>query len=62
MDKKKREIQQARNVSEKYTDQILTMESWLNQQTGGDKEAMVGLKRMCYGDEFDEEEGGLREL
>jgi hypothetical protein len=62
MDKKKSETQQMMNETEKYSDQILSMEGWLKEQTGGDKEQMGNIMRMCYGDEFDEEEGGLREL
>ena len=62
MDKKKDETQHFRNETEKYTDQILSMEGWLKEHAGGDKEQMSNIMRMCYGDEFDEEEGGLREL
>lgn len=62
MDKKHGEIQKYRADAETFTDHILSMEGWLKQQTGGDREQMDNIKRMCYGDEFDEEEGGLREL
>lgn len=62
MDKKKGETRQFKKETERYTDQILSMEGWLKDQTGGDREQMASIMRMCYGDEFDEEEGGLREL
>jgi hypothetical protein len=62
MDKKNGEIQKCRADAEVFTDHILSMEGWLKQQMGGDREQMDNIKRMCYGDEFDEEEGGLREL
>jgi hypothetical protein len=62
MDKKKEETQEFRNRAEKYTDHILSMEGWLKESTGGDKEQLSGILRQCYDDEFDEEEGGLREL
>lgn len=62
MEKKRNETQLSRNEVEKYTDQVLSMEGWLKEQTGGDLEQMSNIKRMYYGDEFDEEEGGLREL
>lgn len=62
MEKKAEETQQARANAEKYTDQILTMEGWLKEQVGGEKEAMVNMLKMLYEDEFDEEEQGLREL
>lgn len=62
IEKKYREAAQYRSDTEKWTDKIMSMEGWLKEQTGGDKEAMSALMRMCYGDDFDEEEGGLREV
>jgi hypothetical protein len=62
VEKKSSETQQFRNEFEKYTDQILSMEGWLKGQIGGDAEQLNSLKREHYGDEYDEDEGGLREL
>lgn len=62
VEKKKNEVQQFQAEAEKYTDQILSMETWLKRHSGGDLEHLMQIKRMLYGDEFDEEEGGLREL
>lgn len=62
MDKKKEETQKFRSDAEKFTDHIFSMEGWLKDSTSGDKELMSGILRECYGDNFDEEEGGLREL
>lgn len=62
MDKKTKETQQFRNDADRFTDHILSMEGWLREHTGGDKEQMGNIMRLCYEDEFDEEEGGLREL
>ncbi|KAF2263641.1 meiotic nuclear division protein 1 [Lojkania enalia] len=62
LDKKREETMQFRDDAEKFTDQIISMERWLREQTGGDKEQMRNIMIMFYGDEFDEEEGGLREL
>ncbi|CAO2648985.1 Nn.00g099340.m01.CDS01 [Neocucurbitaria sp. VM-36] len=62
MEKKAAETQQSRINAEKYSDQILTMEAWLKEQMGGDKEAMMTMLQMLYEDEFDEEDQGLREL
>ncbi|KAF2877814.1 Mnd1 family-domain-containing protein [Massariosphaeria phaeospora] len=62
MDKKRDEAHKFRNDAEKHTDQILSMEGWLKDHLGGDKEQLGSIMQMCYGDEFDEEEGGLREL
>lgn len=62
MDKKKAETQKFKDETEKYTDQILSMEGWFKTTTGSDREQMLQIKQMCYGDDFDEDEGGLREL
>jgi len=62
VDRKDKETQQFRTEAEKYTDQIFSMEGWLKRQVGGDVEQMDHLKREHYGDEYDEEDDGLREL
>jgi hypothetical protein len=62
VDKKKNEAQQYQTEVDRYTDQILSMEGWLKERLSGDAEQMMQTKRMLYGDEYDEEEGGLREL
>jgi hypothetical protein len=62
MDKKNGQAQKHKADAEVFTDHILSMEGWLKEHTGGDKEQMSNIMRMCYGDEFDEEEGCLREL
>ncbi|KAF1942672.1 meiotic nuclear division protein 1 [Clathrospora elynae] len=62
MEKKATETHQARLDAEKFSDQILAMESWLKQNLGGDHETMMNMLKMLYDDEFDEEEQGLREL
>jgi hypothetical protein len=38
------------------------MESWIRSKFSGNLEAVVNIMKMLYDDEFDEEEGGLREL
>ena len=62
VDKKKHEAQQYQAEVDKYTDHILSMEGWLKERLSGDAEQVTQTKRMLYGDEFDEEEGGLREM
>ncbi|KAF2441318.1 hypothetical protein P171DRAFT_366862, partial [Karstenula rhodostoma CBS 690.94] len=62
VDMKKHEAQQYQAEVDKYTDQILSMECWLKERLSGDAEQMMQTKRLLYGDEFDEEEGGLREV
>jgi hypothetical protein len=62
MDKKMQETQDFKANTEKFTDHILGMEGWLKDSLGGDKEQLLQVMRMCYGDEFDEDEGCLHEL
>lgn len=60
---KRKELARSRKAeAEKWTEQILSMEGWFKKQVGGDKVQFAGMKQNWYGDEFDEEEGELREL
>ena len=56
------ETQKARSDVETFTDQIYSMEGWIKQQVSGDAESFLHIKKTLYGDDFDEEEGGLREI
>jgi len=62
VEKKAAETQKARKDADKFTDHIYSMESWIKSQYSGDPELIANIMRQLYGDEFDEEEGGLREL
>ena len=62
MEKKADETKRARIDAEKFTDHIFSMEGWLKENLCGDREALFQFQRNLYGDEFDEEEQGLREL
>ena len=62
LEKRKNLVQQCKEEAMQWTDQILGLESWLCKQTAGDKEQLLMIKRSCYGDEFDEDEGTLREI
>lgn len=62
VEKKTAETQQARLDAEKFTDHIYSMEGWLQKQCALDPVAMKEFREANYGDEFDEESGGLREL
>jgi hypothetical protein len=62
VDKKRAEMKHFQQESDRWTDQIMSMEGWFKGHTGGDMEQMYNIMRMCYSDEFDDEEGGLREL
>ncbi|PVI01331.1 hypothetical protein DM02DRAFT_641943 [Periconia macrospinosa] len=60
VEKKKKEMHDLSVDVERYTDHILSMEGWLKEHAGGDPEVLLGLKSTLYGEEFDEEIGGLR--
>lgn len=62
VEKKAAETQRARDDAENFTDQIYSMESWIRSKFSGNLEAVLNIMKMLYDDEFDEEEGGLREL
>jgi hypothetical protein len=62
VERKADETQKARNDAEKFTDQIYSMEGYIKNLCSGDAASMLQMKKMLYQDEFDEEEGGLREL
>jgi len=60
---RQRDLAARRKVeAEAFTEKILCMEAWFKKQAGGDKGLLLSMKQMWYGDEFDEEELGLREL
>ncbi|KAK0263421.1 hypothetical protein B0A54_00779 [Friedmanniomyces endolithicus] len=60
LERKKNEIVTYKHEVGQYTDEIDALEGWF--KTGGQDEAMHGLRLEVYGDEYDAEEGGLREL
>ncbi|KAH9878486.1 hypothetical protein IAQ61_001758 [Plenodomus lingam] len=63
MEKKVMETTQLREDVGKFSDQILTMEAWLNAQLGGgDREQVLNVLKMLYVDEYDEEDQSLREV
>jgi hypothetical protein len=62
VEKKAHETQQARNDASNFTDQIYSMESWLKNLGSSNPADMKLVFKMLYGDEYDEEEEGLREL
>ncbi|KAL6708661.1 hypothetical protein ACN47E_002357 [Coniothyrium glycines] len=64
IEKKTAATQQLVLDAEKHTDQILHMEGWLKQRLGGvgNEDTTMTILKSFYGDEFDEEEQGLREL
>ena len=61
VEKKMAEVDGFKGAAERWTDNILILESYLKDLLGGDAEALDGLKRQVYGREYVEGEG-LKEL
>lgn len=61
LDKKREDTRRSRAAADKFTEHIYCMESWLKERVS-DRECQIGILRDLYGDEWDEEDEGLREL
>jgi ribosomal protein L10 len=61
LEKKIEDTRRSRATAEKFTEHIYCMEGWLKEQVV-DRDSQVTALSGIYGDEWDEEEGGLREL
>lgn len=61
LDKKIENIGHLRAAAEKFTEHIYCMEGWLKAQVL-DREGQTVVLREIYGVEWDDEDGGLREL
>ncbi|KAF9692475.1 hypothetical protein EKO04_009342 [Ascochyta lentis] len=61
LDKKVEDTQRLRADADIFTEHIYCMEGWLKERVL-DREGQIGALKELYGDEWDEEEGGLREL
>ncbi|MCJ1318016.1 hypothetical protein MMC15_003343 [Xylographa vitiligo] len=59
--RKKADVEALKLRAMRWTDNIYCLEGYLREVTGGDMEAVEGLRRMYYGSEYIEGEG-LREL
>ncbi|KAH9844486.1 Mnd1 family [Teratosphaeria destructans] len=62
LQRKKKEMLVLKGQAEQFTDEILAMEGWFKDVGQVDGEQMLAMKMDWYDGEFDEEEGGLREL
>lgn len=62
LERKRKEVEGLKAEAVQYTDEIDSLESWFKNKGGLDAEGMNMLRRGMYGDDFDEEEGTLREL
>lgn len=59
---KKKETQAFQQKAELWTDNVAILEEWLDHALHGDYERLDAIKRSCYGDEYDVEAAGLKEL
>ena len=57
LETKQVEIGKEKDRAERWTDNCLVLEGWLKGTLGADREALDGLQRQCYGDEYAEGEG-----
>ncbi|KAF2720303.1 meiotic nuclear division protein 1 [Polychaeton citri CBS 116435] len=62
LERKREQVTSLRQQAEVATDDVYSIEGYLTGVLGMDAEGMKELRKMFYGDEFDEEEGVLREL
>ncbi|KAJ4347468.1 hypothetical protein N0V95_005389 [Ascochyta clinopodiicola] len=61
LDRKIEDTQRLRAAADRFTEHIYCMEGWLKERVL-DRESQGRVLKELYGDEWDEEEGGLREL
>ncbi|UPX18133.1 uncharacterized protein EKO05_0008447 [Ascochyta rabiei] len=61
LDKKIDDTQRLRAAADRFTEHIYCMEGWLKERVL-DRESQTRALKELYGDEWDEDEGGLREL
>ena len=59
--RKKADVESLKLRAARWTDNIYCLEGYLREVTGGDMEAVEGVRRTCYGSEYMEGEG-LKEL
>ena len=61
VERKNKEVEGFKATAERWTDNLMLLDGYLNKLMGGNKEGMDGLRRECYGAEYVEGEG-LAEL
>lgn len=61
LDKKIEDTRRSRVAADKFTEHIYCMEGWLKERVP-DRESQLAALSDLYGDEWDDEDGGLREL
>jgi hypothetical protein len=62
VERRKQQITLLKLDAERWTDGIQGMEAWVKKTAGVDKDTFIAMKRNWYGDEFDDEEGCLKEI
>lgn len=61
LDKKIEDTTRSRAAADKFTEHIYCMEGWLKAHVL-DREGQICILKELYGDEWEDEDGGLREL
>lgn len=61
LDKKIEDTRRSRAAAERFTEHIYCMEGWLKELVH-DRDSLLATLKSLYGDEWDDEEGGLREF
>jgi hypothetical protein len=62
VERRKEQVISHKLDADKWTDHIQSMEVWVKRTAGTDRDTFTAMKKSWYGDQFDEEEGGLKEL
>jgi DNA repair exonuclease SbcCD ATPase subunit len=62
IEKKRARIQELKSRAERSTEHIESIEGWMKEQTGGNSEALHGIRVTYYGDQYDAENDCLLEL
>ena len=62
VDEKQASVERLRAETGEITDNIDALEGRLKELLGGDREAMDGIRQMCYGELYVQEEEGLPDL
>lgn len=58
----KAEIGELKEQAHMWTDNVYILEQYVRKLAGGDREVVKAIQQECYGEEYTEEDGGLREL
>lgn len=58
----RRETEEFRAETRQWTENVYVLEAYLTRLAGGDQGLVRAVQEECYGEEYDEEEGGLPDI